>query len=55
LSTPAGYAAEVLGWPGFWMLTMVVALPGLVLLWILWRQGFVVSAIRQPGTQVAEA
>ncbi|MFS0770782.1 AmpG family muropeptide MFS transporter [Sphingomonas sp. 1P08PE] len=50
LSTPSGYAAEALGWPGFWMLTMVVALPGLVLLWILWRRGFVVSGVRQPGT-----
>ncbi len=55
LSTPAGYAAEVLGWPGFWMLTMVVAMPGLILLWILWRQGFVVSTIRQPGAEVPQA
>ena len=50
LSTPSGYAAEALGWAGFWMLTMVVALPGLILLWVLWRRGFVVSTIRQPGS-----
>ncbi|MDP1026536.1 MFS transporter [Sphingomonas sp. KR1UV-12] len=49
LSTPSGYAAEALGWPGFWMLTMVVALPGLLLLWVLWRRGFVVETVRQPG------
>ncbi|KQM65058.1 MFS transporter permease [Sphingomonas sp. Leaf17] len=49
LSTPSGYAAEALGWAGFWLLTMVMALPGLALLWILWRRGFVVSAVRQPG------
>ena len=49
LSTPSGYAASALGWPGFWMLTMVVALPGLLLLWLLWRRGFVVESIRQPG------
>lgn len=47
LSTPSGYAAETLGWPGFWLLTMVVAVPGLLLLWILWRRGFVVSSLRQ--------
>ncbi len=50
LSTPSGYAAEALGWPGFWMVTMIVAVPGLVLLWILWRRGFVVGSIRQPGS-----
>ena len=47
LSTPSGIAAEALGWVGFWLLTMVVALPGLVLLWILWRKGFVVERARQ--------
>jgi PAT family beta-lactamase induction signal transducer AmpG len=50
LSTPSGYAAEAFGWAGFWMLTMVVAVPGLILLWVLWRRGFVVSTIRQPGS-----
>ena len=50
LSAPSGYAAEMLGWPGFWMLTMVVALPGLLLLWLLWRRGFVMSGVRQPGS-----
>ncbi|MBD8468700.1 AmpG family muropeptide MFS transporter [Sphingomonas sp. CFBP 8765] len=47
LAAPAGYAANALGWPGFWMLTMVVAVPGLVLLWILRRQGFVVESVRR--------
>jgi len=47
LSTPSGYAAEALGWVGFWLLTMVVALPGLGLLWLLWKQGFVVESVRQ--------
>ena len=49
LAAPSGYAATALGWPGFWLLTMVVALPGLLLLWVLWRQGFVVEGVRQPG------
>lgn len=55
LSAPAGYAAERLGWPGFWIMTMVVALPGLILLWLLWRKGFVVESVRQPGAEKAAA
>jgi PAT family beta-lactamase induction signal transducer AmpG len=55
LAAPAGYAANALGWPGFWMLTMVVAVPGLVLLWILWRQGFVVESVRRDPAIAAGA
>lgn len=51
LSTPAGIAAENLGWPGFWLMTMAVGVPGLVLLWILWRRGFVVDTVRQPRSE----
>ena len=47
LSTPAGYAAEGLGWIGFWVMTAIVAIPGMVLLWILWRKGFVVESVRK--------
>lgn len=54
LSSPAGIAAEALGWPGFWLMTMVVALPGLLLLWLLWRQGFVVETVRQPKSEEDE-
>ncbi|WP_448657559.1 AmpG family muropeptide MFS transporter [Sphingomonas sp. CJ99] len=46
LATPAGYLAEGLGWVGFWLFTVVVALPGMILLWILWRKGFVVESLR---------
>lgn len=49
LSTPSGIAAEALGWPGFWVLTMVAAVPGMALLWLLWRGGYVVESVRQPG------
>jgi MFS transporter, PAT family, beta-lactamase induction signal transducer AmpG len=55
LSTPAGLAAERLGWPGFWILTMVAAVPGLLLLWALWRRGLVVETPRQPGAEAAPA
>ncbi|NIJ18367.1 PAT family beta-lactamase induction signal transducer AmpG [Sphingomonas naasensis] len=47
LSTPAGFFAEQLGWAGFWVMTTVVALPGMLLLWILWRKGFVVESVRK--------
>lgn len=54
LSAPSGYVAEAFGWVGFWIVTMVVALPGLVLLWILWRYGFVVERARQTTVDEAE-
>lgn len=54
LSAPSGYAAEGLGWPAFYLLTTVVALPGMILLWILWSRGFVVESVRQPGAQEAD-
>jgi PAT family beta-lactamase induction signal transducer AmpG len=56
LSVPAGYAAEQFGWPGFWIMTMVVALPGMILLWLLWQRGFVVESVRKAREgAVAEA
>jgi MFS transporter, PAT family, beta-lactamase induction signal transducer AmpG len=51
LSTPSGYIADGFGWVGFWLFTVAAAVPGLVLLWILWRRGFVVQTVRQPGTE----
>jgi MFS transporter, PAT family, beta-lactamase induction signal transducer AmpG len=47
MATPSGYLAEGLGWVGFWIFTVVIAIPGMVLLWILWRRGFVVETARQ--------
>ena len=51
LSTPAGFAAEGFGWVGFWLFTVVAAIPGMLLLWIMWNKGFVVETVRQPGTE----
>ena len=51
LSTPSGYVAEAFGWVGFWLFTVVVAIPGMVLLWVMWKKGFVVETVRQPGTE----
>lgn len=49
LSTPAGIIADRLGWPGFWLVTTAIAIPGMLLLLLLWRRGFVVEHVRQPG------
>ena len=51
LSTPSGYIAEGFGWVGFWLFTVVAAVPGMILLWIIWMKGFVVETVRQPGTE----
>ncbi len=51
LSTPAGLIAADLGWVNFWGFTVVAAVPGMVLLGMLWRKGYVVGSIRQPSTQ----
>ncbi len=53
LTTPSGYIAEGLGWVSFWLFTVVAAIPGMVLLWIMWRKGFVVETVRQSGTSDA--
>ncbi|MCR5872100.1 MFS transporter [Sphingomonas sp. J344] len=52
LSSPAGIAADALGWTGFWLLTTLVALPGMALLWLLWRKGFVVESVRKARSGV---
>jgi PAT family beta-lactamase induction signal transducer AmpG len=54
LSSPAGIAAERLGWVNFWLMTSVVAIPGMVLLWVLWRRGFVVESVRQARAGVEQ-
>ncbi len=46
LAAPSGFLAEATGWPLFYLLTTVAALPGLGLLWLLWRRGF---AVRSAG------
>ena len=47
LAAGSGAVAEQLGWFGFWIFTVVVAAPGMILLWVLWRKGFVVDSVRQ--------
>jgi PAT family beta-lactamase induction signal transducer AmpG len=47
MAGPAGIIAEKFGWVGFWGFTVVAAVPGMFLLWMLWSKGYVVQGIRQ--------
>lgn len=51
LAAPAGIIAEQAGWVGFWLMTVVAAVPGMLLLWLIWHKGFVVDSVRQPSTE----
>ena len=47
MAGPAGIVAGKLGWVGFWGFTVLAAVPGMLLLWLLWSKGYVVQSIRQ--------
>jgi MFS transporter, PAT family, beta-lactamase induction signal transducer AmpG len=47
MAGPAGWVAKEIGWVGFWGFTIVAAIPGMILLWILWSKGYVGEGIRQ--------
>ncbi len=47
MAGPAGIVADRIGWVGFWGFTVIAAIPGMILLWILWSKGYVVQGIRQ--------
>src|SRR3546814_19395108 len=51
LAAPGGYVAETLGWVGFWLFTVAIASPGMVLLWLLWKRGFGVMTVVPPRTE----
>ncbi|HEX4847040.1 MAG TPA: MFS transporter, partial [Novosphingobium sp.] len=51
LASPAGVIADKLGWTAFWGFTVVAAIPGMLLLWLLWNKGYLVQSIRQPSTE----
>ena len=51
LASPAGVIAERLSWTWFWGFTVLAAIPGMLLLWLLWNKGYLVQTIRQPSTE----
>jgi MFS transporter, PAT family, beta-lactamase induction signal transducer AmpG len=50
MAGPAGWVAKEIGWVGFWGFTIVAAIPGMILLWVLWSKGYVVQSVRQSTT-----
>ena len=50
-TTPSGYIAAALGWPGFYVFCSALGLPGIMLVLLLWRKGFVVQTARQRGAE----
>lgn len=54
-TTPSGYAASALGWPAFYVFCAGLAIPGLICLWLMQREGFVANSARQrSATEPAE-
>jgi PAT family beta-lactamase induction signal transducer AmpG len=47
MAGPAGIIADKVGWFWFWGFTVIAAIPGMILLWILWNKGYVAQGIRQ--------
>ena len=47
--TTAGALIEALGYPGFYLLTTVLALPGILLFWFMMRQGTIDRALGTAG------
>lgn len=47
MAGPAGIVADKIGWVAFWGFTVAAAIPGMLLLWVLWNKGYVVQGIRQ--------
>ena len=54
LAAPGGYLAKAVGWPVFFLLCILAAIPGLVLLAVLQRSGHF-SGLQQPGDNAARA
>jgi MFS transporter, PAT family, beta-lactamase induction signal transducer AmpG len=50
MAGPAGWVAAEIGWVGFWGFTIIAAIPGMLLLWMLWSKGYVGEGIRQATT-----
>ena len=48
-TTPSGIVAEQLGFAGFYIFCVLLGIPGLVVLWLMQRRGFIVENARQNG------
>jgi PAT family beta-lactamase induction signal transducer AmpG len=50
-TTPSGVVAEQLGFAGFYIFCAILGIPGLIVLWLMHRRGFIVEDPRQKGAQ----
>ena len=50
-TTPSGVVADRVGFVDFYIFCALLGLPGLVILAIMWRRGFVVESVRQKGVE----
>jgi PAT family beta-lactamase induction signal transducer AmpG len=53
--TTAGWLIETFGYVNFYLLTTVVALPGILLFWLMMRRGFIDASVGSAATTSAEA
>jgi PAT family beta-lactamase induction signal transducer AmpG len=52
--TSAGFLIERLGFVDFYLLTTVIALPGVLLFWLMMRSGLIDASVGTAATQPAE-
>jgi PAT family beta-lactamase induction signal transducer AmpG len=53
-TTPSGIVADHLGFSAFYLFCAFLGIPGLILLWLMRRAGFIVETVRQKGVEGAE-
>jgi MFS transporter, PAT family, beta-lactamase induction signal transducer AmpG len=53
-TTPSGIVADHFGFPRFYVFCALLGIPGLLILWLMRRAGFVVESVRQKGVRGAE-
>src|SRR5690606_13692051 len=52
--TTAGLLIEQLGYVNFYVLTTVIALPGIALFWLMMRAGFIDASVGTAGTETSQ-
>lgn len=53
-TTPSGIVVDRLGFANFYIFCAFLGLPGLLILIVMWRRGFIVESVRQKGVEGAE-
>jgi PAT family beta-lactamase induction signal transducer AmpG len=53
-TTPSGIVVNALGFANFYIFCAFLGIPGLVILAVMWRRGFIVETVRQKGVEGSE-